>query len=786
MSVVVNVRDSSGWLVYHCQHIDFSQFTSLISTHKTDPPTPSNNLHGCQLLPTVTPSTLRSSLAALLSEMSKNGIDPDNERVLESMQQIVAGSLSGEHDDRNNSNISLRTMLLPLYRKRTPDNTVQPMSQMSQQYSTMIQDGKSDNNIFIVESYSLIKVLLRVDILQSTLLTTLIQMLPELASMFQNDANNQLQLQSAPHNNNEDIPRLIFSNIRWLDHIVDSSTLTTAFVECLTVLSSSSSTCGKTRGILLDAIATLPDVLNDYGSSMSHTNDKNNNEDDGDGEGGSSQSGTVLATLQLLRVEDPTLLIPCLDAIGSLPLSEQQLEDVTRDAMEALSTVDSWGLPALTTFLINHCPRGMARDVVEEIRKLPLGSIDGDDDGDNGGGGEDGTTRGGGSTNGSEALMIESLSRGMTHRSDITANLLKAIKETARGHHPPADIWLLACCASAPHNRTQVKSVFKSKANDGGFTSQLLRTSLCGNGVALTSLFATSLCDMADGLLRSSDSASCELGVILYEILFEEFKEPMQRQEIVGSLVTHVGSGVGEKHSEVDAAMRVFSSIVEKKGGDGGEEECGATALRPFTPFLTSLLDHLSLMTPSQVRRLFLLLFSVGGDDDDGAMARSSGSMGGSACDIVIRKHLSLAPFAKKRIGIIGTIAYAVSMSSKIMDEEQQSGMGENTEATHLPTNAAASSSPIVKEIQDMIDFAYNSCKQGQPSQLCGSHSSSGNSNTIGSSFSDGCAASFMLNELCFAVRSGRLVTQLREWLDDKFQEAFENACKRIVFALVL
>eukprot|EP00970_Alexandrium_tamarense_P020581 scaffold15418_cov434-Alexandrium_tamarense.AAC.1 len=52
--------------------------------------------------------------------------------------------------------------------------------------------------------------------------------------------------------------------------------------------------------------------------SMSHTNNKNNNEDneDGDGEGGISQSGTVLATLQLLRVDDPTLLIPCLDAIG--------------------------------------------------------------------------------------------------------------------------------------------------------------------------------------------------------------------------------------------------------------------------------------------------------------------------------------------------------------------------------------------------------------------------------------------------------------------------------------
>lgn len=44
-----------------------------------------------------------------------------------------------------------------------------------------------------------------------------------------------------------------------------------------------------------------------------------------------------------------------------------------------------------------------------------------------------------------------------------------------------------------------------------------------------------------------------------------------------------------------------------------------------------------------RIIRLFLLLFAVGGDDDDGGG-------GGGACDIVIRKHLSLAPFAKKRI----------------------------------------------------------------------------------------------------------------------------------------
>ena len=253
--------------------------------------------------------------------------------------------------------------------------------------------------------------------------------------------------------------------------------------------------------------------------------------------------------------------------------------------------------------------------------------------------------------------MIESLSRGFTHRSDLTSNLLKSIKETSPGYHPPADIWLLASCASAPHNRSQVKSVFRSKASNGGFTSQLLKESLSGNGMALASLFSTSLSELADGLLRSSDSACSELGVTLYEILFEEFKEPMQRQEVVGSLVTHVASGVGVKQGEVDAALRVFSSIIDKKYNKGDDrsknrEENGAQALRPFAPFLISLLDQVNHMTPSQLRRLFLLLFAVGAEDEERMNGMLTGRMGG-ACDdihIVIRKHLSLSPFSKKRI----------------------------------------------------------------------------------------------------------------------------------------
>ncbi|KAL3790149.1 hypothetical protein HJC23_009586 [Cyclotella cryptica] len=671
---------------------------------------------GCRLESKVTPTTLCSSLNALLNEMA-SGVDPNNARILGSLEETLSSSLDDESQDNNNNNHAgntlLRRMLLPMYRLRGDMPLMSQMSQLSQSPTK-----HNSNHRVKVESYSLIQVLLRIDALQPTLLTNLIQLLPEITSRFDPDTTTH-----------EDIPRLIFSNTRWLDHILDADALTACFSECLTVLASSSASCPKTKGVLLDAISTLPDVLN------------------------SSQGGhTVLATLQMLRVEDPTLLVPCLDAIDSLPLSEKEVEIVVRDALEALANVEAWGLPALANFLINNCPRGkdgMAKEIIEEFRKLPLGS------------GESGDR----SANDTEALMVESLSRGFAHRSDLTTTLLKAIKATDQGYHKPADIWLLACCASASHNRSQVKSLFRSKANDGGFTSQMVRESLCGNGVALTSLFGTALCDLADSLLRCTDSEGCEMGVTLYEVLFEEFKEPMQRQEVVGSLVTHVGAGVGTRQSEVDAAMSVFSSIVSKKKDEN--QESGRSALRPFMPFLSSMLENLDHMTPYQVRKLFILLFTVGFQEEDGILGLMGG---GSACgeaDIIIRKYLCQNDYEKKRIGIIGAVSYAVSMSSLLLDRHHQiNGMIDS--ATCLPSIAAPTSPCPIK---GMIEFALANCK---PSRSTTSIQTS-DVRSLGNSFSDSCAMAFLLHELGHAVRSGKLLPSLHEWLDEHFQGEFEQ-----------
>lgn len=96
------------------------------------------------------------------------------------------------------------------------------------------------------------------------------------------------------------------------------------------------------------------------------------------------------------------------------------------------------------------------------------------------------------------------------------------------------------------------------------------------------------------------------------------------------------------------------------------------------------------------------------------------------------------------------------------------------TEATCIAGSAAVASSPIIKEIRDMIETAYSHCKPagGGASMSNGSNMST---SSVGSAFSEGCAMAFMLDELCHAVKGGRLVSPIREWLDDLFQSEFEN-----------
>jgi len=687
---------------------------------------------GFILEPGVALESLRASIHTLLKEMDESGVDGGNQRVIESMEEFIAsGNMTSENNDGNKENeISeesniprvnqLHRMLLPIY------------------YDSVSIEGLNaaeENKKNCATNSSLMKILLHIDALQPTLLMSLFQKLPELVSSQDDDEQQSMNASELLDKQtvNEELPRLILSHIRWLDYIVEPSSLANTALECLSVLSTMSCEVASdfaqenntNRSILLDLISTLPDIVGDQDDSQ--------------------QIDTILSILHDVRIQDPNLLIPCFEAITSLRfVNEEQLENIIGEALQSIETVqESWLLPALCKFLMQNTPTrniGMCEQVIETFRRLTLGiAMDGEEDSRKDEDSRGNQNREQQNLSNAEALMLEALSQGMQYRSDLSNTLINVIKCTLPSEHSAADLWLLMCCAHATHNKAKVKSLIKAKAVSGAFTPGLIADSIRGNGIALGHLFQNTILFLADELVRSVENLAQELGESMYKNLYDEFHGRMQRQEIIGQLVIHASSGSSE---EIDTAMKIFSSIVTTCNG--------VTSLRPFLPFLTSLLDNVQRFSPKQLRRLFLLLFRVGVDEEEGdntmAGASTNIGLGGGSDDvhIIIRKHLSLPQICMKRIGIIGSVCFAASRS----------------------LNVSESDAPQ-KDAIEMLEMAFKYCRPPRSShEHLGPYFGSNN---------QGSALSMFLDELCIAVQGSALAREIIGWILYRFSADLEN-----------
>ena len=246
-----------------CGLVDF--FAKSSSSSSSVPPPPHVDASeqrriGCRLDTDLSSSTVRSSLFALLRELSTNAvdgdaggtIDPRNERILKDLEDVIANNgfiydnnnTGGNNNNNNNNNsrCSLRRMLLPMYRIRTTtvassakadDNVT--LSQRYFELSQFSQSPEDNDHVLVVEqgsspgasmtdkrrrtkvimeSSSLIRILLGVDVLQSTLIAGLLRKLTEIASSFSfasnnNNNNNDDGNTSSNDNDEEDVPRLI-------------------------------------------------------------------------------------------------------------------------------------------------------------------------------------------------------------------------------------------------------------------------------------------------------------------------------------------------------------------------------------------------------------------------------------------------------------------------------------------------------------------------------------------------------------------------------------------------
>ncbi|CAN0115626.1 unnamed protein product [Ectocarpus fasciculatus] len=395
---------------------------------------------------------------------------------------------------------------------------------------------------------SLVKVLLRVDCIQPEVIDMLLEKIPELVGEEETGAEGGYGSGAAAPERTfswqaRDLPRLVLNQVRFLDHLVDSTSLTKKILEVLTVLP---------VNLQREMISYLPEVV-----------------EDGD-------HAEVVETLQGLKDSEPQLLVAVLDALGNLSLPPRLLGGITEDALGLLDSAQPSTLPVLVRFLLETATADTADAVVKELReRLRLCPVAGA----GGRGGVEDTEETealvlnpglqgnrceapSDSDTSGDALTLEALRQGLRLRGDLAVCFLKAITKTAGSEgHSVVDLWVLFCLYANQDMRKRVMALFRRKISGGHFTEPLMTDALHGRAGALHGLFF-SLMGITDALVSSGVVSVRRYGASMYREIFSGFSEAYHRQEVVGALITHCGAG---SEVETDSALSALSALASPR-----------------------------------------------------------------------------------------------------------------------------------------------------------------------------------------------------------------------------
>uniref|UniRef100_A0A674C052 FA complementation group D2 n=1 Tax=Salmo trutta TaxID=8032 RepID=A0A674C052_SALTR len=469
-----------------------------------------------------------------------------------------------------------------------------------------LADGDSSSVSSFQES--LLRMLLGIEMLQVLVINTLFEKLPEF--MFDGAGQDGLN-----------IPRVIVNQLKWLDRIIDSKELAGKLMQLVSVASVE---------IQRDIITSLPEILED------------------------SQHSDIARELNSLLQENTQLTVPILDAFSSLNLSSTLLAEVRVSVMATLSAVHLEDLPVVVKFILHSISSSDALEVVCDLRKklelelcvLPPVLQASQSRMKNKGTTESSNTSASSSSQDSVALVLDGIKSAVRFQKTTSEAWLKAIEnvDTAEDHKV-IDLLVLFILHStnANHSRRGVERVLKVKVRAGQIQEALLQKTFRGYAQVMRGYFPSILA-LAQSLLRSPDPCVVPIGGHMYRLSFTAFDSYCQ-QEVVGSLVTHVCSGVG---GEVDVALELLCGLVTEKPSE----------MALYAVFVKGILDYMDNLTPQQIRRLFHLLSGLAfGQQQQGTHIQDD-------MHIVVRKQLSSTVPKYKRIGIIGAVMVVGSMGA--------------------------------------------------------------------------------------------------------------------------
>ncbi|XP_019942151.2 Fanconi anemia group D2 protein [Paralichthys olivaceus] len=463
----------------------------------------------------------------------------------------------------------------------------------------------SDGDGSSVSSFqeSLLRMLLGIEILQTSIINTLLEKLPE----FMLDGTGDGGIS---------VPRIIINQLKWLDRVVDSKELAAKLMELVSV---------APVDVQRDIITSLPEILED------------------------SQHNDIARELNSLLQTNTQLTVPILDALSSLNLSSSLLTEVRGAVMATLAAVQLEDLPVVVKFILHSVSVSDAYEVVNNLRKkleleqcvLPPALQSSQSRMKS-----DGAAAAASAAGSSVALILDGIKSAVRFQKTISEAWLKAIDSVDESEkHKVIDLLVLFILHSTNANQSRrgAERVLKSKVRTGLIQEALLQKTFRNYSQVMRGYFPSILA-LAQCLLRSPDPCVVPFGGHMYQLSFTEFDSYCQ-QEVVGSLVTHVCSGVG---GEVDMALELLCGLVTEKPSE----------MALYAVFVKGILDYMDNLTPQQIRRLFHLLSRLAfGQQQQGSHIQDD-------MHIVIRKQLSSTVPKYKRIGIIGAVMIVGSMGA--------------------------------------------------------------------------------------------------------------------------
>ncbi|ESO88868.1 hypothetical protein LOTGIDRAFT_125515 [Lottia gigantea] len=512
---------------------------------------------------------------------------------------------------------------------------------------------------------SVVRILMGVDMLQNDVMNMLLEKLPE----FIGDAEYNGEKLFVPH--------LLLSQFRWLDRIIDCKKLSKKLIEMISITS---------LDIQREIITCLPEIIED------------------------SEHATVANTLRDVLLEGNQLTVAVLDALSNLNLTSELLLEVRGSVIQTLKSVELEDLPVVIKFLLQTVTNQDSLEVRQFIGNISDLNIDilyisfylfqaslqymsrtSEKD--------------------CETLTLDAIKSGIHFQRTVAEAFIKAIDNVkAAGEQKVLDLFVLLILYNTSRKKT-VESLFRNKIRSGCFSENFLQSSFSSYSQILRDYF-TSILSLCEVLLRSPEPVVSYFACSLYKHCFLYF-DSFCKQEIVSSLVTHIGSGLD---SEMDSSLHILVDLVENN----------LKAMVPFAIFVKGVLDYLDNLSVCQIRQLYSMLSRLAFyDTDEGGMIQDD-------LHIIIRKQLSSSNPKYKRMGVIGAIMIVKSMAVSKNDTEELED-------------------DIFRQVISLLQLVRNSCSNNPQS------------------------SALFMDELSSVINKGRLATNIENWISENVTSDFQD-----------